>query len=83
MIVLAQLDARYFKEISGYTQWSLEFAVFRRGDPEPVAESVHANFWGRSVNVEAHLEAGQYVVHVRLDRRMIRQKVGLSTPALP
>lgn len=74
VVVLAQLDARYFREISGYSQWSLEFILFKRDEPEPLGTSVHSNFWGRSVNLEVHLEKGDYVVHVRMDRRAIRQK---------
>jgi len=74
IIVLAQVDSRYFKEISGYSQWSLEFALFARGGSEPLAESTHSIFWGRSVNLEIELDAGEYVVHVRMDRRMHRQK---------
>lgn len=66
VIVLAQLDARYFKEISGYSQWSLEFVLFKKDDPEPLGASLHSNFWGRSVNLELELEAGEYVVHVRV-----------------
>ncbi|KAJ1300138.1 hypothetical protein OPQ81_011891 [Rhizoctonia solani] len=77
VIVLSQLDDRYFSEISGYSQWTLEFVVYRRGAPadDPYAGSAHTIFWRRSVNVElGNLEAGDYVVHVRLDRRHIRNR---------
>lgn len=74
VIVLAQLDSRSFREISGYSQWSLEFLLFRKDDPEPLGFSVHSHFWGRSVNLEMDLEEGEYVVHVRMDRRAIRNK---------
>ncbi|KAF8695654.1 Cysteine proteinase, partial [Rhizoctonia solani] len=77
VIVLSQLNDRSFSEISGYSQWTLEFVIYRRGDPasEPYASSAHTIFWRRSVNVElGNLEAGEYVVHVRLDRRHIRNR---------
>ncbi|KAH7333018.1 cysteine proteinase [Rhizoctonia solani] len=77
IIVLSQLDDRYFSEISGYSQWTMEFVVYRKGDPasDPYANSAHTIFWRRSVNVElGNLEAGDYVVHVRLDRRHIRNR---------
>ncbi|KEP45949.1 calpain-1 catalytic subunit [Rhizoctonia solani 123E] len=77
VIVLSQLDDRYFSEISGYSQWTLEFMVYQKGAPasEPYASSSHTIFWRRSVNVElGNLEAGDYVVHVRLDRRHIRNR---------
>lgn len=64
IIVLAQLDSRYFKEISGYSQWSLEFMLFKKDDNEPLGVSVHGSFWGRSVNLELDLEEGDYVVQV-------------------
>ncbi|KAG9095718.1 hypothetical protein FRC07_011043, partial [Ceratobasidium sp. 392] len=77
VIVLSQLDDRYFAEISGYSQWTLEFVIYRKDAPasEPYASSSHTIFWRRSVNVELDdLEAGEYVVHVRLDRRHIRNR---------
>ncbi|CAE6435973.1 unnamed protein product [Rhizoctonia solani] len=77
VIVLSQLNDRHFSEISGYSQWTLEFVVYRKGAPasDPYTSSAHTIFWRRSVNVElGNLEAGDYVVHVRLDRRHIRSK---------
>ncbi|QRV99623.1 calpain family cysteine protease [Ceratobasidium sp. AG-Ba] len=53
VIVLSQLDDRYFSEISGYSQWTLEFVIYRKGAPADEPE---------------------YVVHVRLDRRHIRNR---------
>lgn len=66
VIVLAQQDTRYFAAISGYSTWSLDFTLFRAGDTEPLATASHSRFWGRSVQLEAELEAGEYVVHVGL-----------------
>jgi hypothetical protein len=98
VIVLSQLDDRYFSEISGYSQWTLEFVVYRKGRfcillpaetypvtdapaSDPYASSAHTIFWRRSINVELdNLEAGDYVVHVRLDRRHIRNRVSLIWP---
>lgn len=77
VIVLSQLDDRYFPEISGYAMWSLDFVVYRKGAPaeEPYTRASHNVYWRRSVNVELdNLEAGEYVVHVRLDREHQRPK---------
>ncbi|KAG8743739.1 hypothetical protein FRC12_014972, partial [Ceratobasidium sp. 428] len=77
VIVLSQLDDRYFSELSGYSMWSMDFVVYKQGAPaeEPYTRSTHTVFWRRSVNVELdHLEAGDYVVHVRLDRDKLREK---------
>ncbi|KAG8728397.1 hypothetical protein FRC11_011156, partial [Ceratobasidium sp. 423] len=77
VIVLSQLDDRYFSAVSGYWNWSLEFAVYRKDAPatEQYAVSEHTVLWRRNVHVElGQLEAGDYVVHVRLDRDMSRSK---------
>ncbi|KAJ7853681.1 hypothetical protein B0H14DRAFT_2757997 [Mycena olivaceomarginata] len=69
IIVLSQLDSRYFKHISGSFEWTFDFLLFKRGQTEPHAVSSHPRFYSRSVNLERVLDAGDYVVHVRLDRR--------------
>ncbi|CAE6493781.1 unnamed protein product [Rhizoctonia solani] len=76
-IVLSQLNSRCFNEISGYNDWSLDFVVYRKGAPseEHYTRSYHNWFWQRSASVELdNLEAGDYVLHVRLDRRHTRKK---------
>lgn len=77
VIVLAQLDGRYSEEFSGHYRWSLDFAVFPKSfEPrEPLGGSIHSNLWSRSVKMEVDLpHAGEYVVHVRLDRSLKRSK---------
>ncbi|KAK0497318.1 hypothetical protein EDD18DRAFT_149737 [Armillaria luteobubalina] len=66
VIVLSQLDNRYFKPISGRSYWTFDFVVFKKGNKDVITQSSVSV--GRSVNVELELEAGSYVVHVRLDR---------------
>ncbi|CAE6382076.1 unnamed protein product [Rhizoctonia solani] len=76
-IVLSQLNDRFFTDISGYNQWSIDFVVYRKGAPfdEPYTRSYHNHFWTRVVSVELNnLEAGEYILHVRLDRRYQRKK---------
>lgn len=65
MIVLSQLDTRYFSDISGRSGWSLDFVMYKQGETEVLAESLHARYFSRSVNLELQLDAGEYVVHVR------------------
>ncbi|KAJ7613033.1 hypothetical protein FB45DRAFT_993113 [Roridomyces roridus] len=74
VIVLSQLDTRYFSDISGRSRWSLDFALYKQGETEMLAQSVHARYFSRSVNLEIQLEAGEYVVHVRIDRQYWREK---------
>jgi hypothetical protein len=70
IIVVSQLDARYFKEISGMSMWSLDFVLAKRGEKEPIAESASAMLYSRSVNLEMDLDAGEYVVYVSLSNKM-------------
>ncbi|KAJ7113978.1 hypothetical protein C8R44DRAFT_676421 [Mycena epipterygia] len=70
VIVLSKLDDRYFSDISGNSCWTFDFVLFKKGEKEIVAESSLTRFYLRSVNVEVQLEEGEYVVHVRLDRRV-------------
>ncbi|KAG8874197.1 hypothetical protein FRB97_006084 [Tulasnella sp. 331] len=104
VIVLAQLDGRYFEEFSGHYRWSLDFAVYSKahltpeessvdahpgqlmstGQPvisdDALGSAIHSCFWDRSVKCEIDLpHAGEYVVHVRLDRSLKRTKDWLST----
>ncbi|KAJ7693200.1 hypothetical protein B0H17DRAFT_1010276 [Mycena rosella] len=74
IIVLSQLDSRFFTDISGRSYWSFDFLLFQRGQTEPLAMSSQPRFYSRSVNLELELEAGDYVVHVRLDRNIQREK---------
>ncbi|KAK0441733.1 uncharacterized protein EV420DRAFT_1649976 [Desarmillaria tabescens] len=68
VIVLSQLNNRYFKPISGFLHWTFDFAVFKKGEKDIIAQSSASRVLARSINVELDLEAGSYVVHVRLDR---------------
>ncbi|KAF8877904.1 cysteine proteinase [Infundibulicybe gibba] len=72
VIVLSKLDERYFEEISSPYAWSFDFVLFRKGETTPLATSFHSRFYTRSVNLETTLDAGEYVVHVRLDRKHVR-----------
>ncbi|KAK7052859.1 hypothetical protein VNI00_004178 [Paramarasmius palmivorus] len=74
LIVLSQLDNRYFKRISGRCAWRFDFLLYREGDDEYLAESAHSRFKSRSINLEIDLEAGDYVVHVRLDRLVLQDE---------
>ncbi|KAF9038122.1 hypothetical protein BJ165DRAFT_1408041 [Panaeolus papilionaceus] len=71
IIVLSQLDERYFRDLIGTTEWTLDFVVVKEGEEEPIAESNHSQFWQRSVNADIELEAGKYYVYARLDRTFV------------
>ncbi|KAF9009891.1 hypothetical protein BDQ17DRAFT_1406138 [Cyathus striatus] len=68
VIVLSQLDRRYFDFIAGRSRWCLDFVLVKEGEKKPRAVSNHAWYNTRSVNLEVELEAGKYYVYVRIDR---------------
>ncbi|KAK0488665.1 hypothetical protein IW261DRAFT_1639013 [Armillaria novae-zelandiae] len=78
VIVLSQLDNRYFTPISGRSYWAFDFVVFKKGNKDVLTQSSVSGFLARSVNVELDLEAGSYVVHVRLDRVVYRPSTYLQ-----
>jgi hypothetical protein len=61
------MDERYFTGLGGRSYWHFAFTVFKKGQSEPVTDSVGMAFRGalRSDHVELDLEKGTYVVHVR------------------
>ncbi|KAK7017663.1 calpain catalytic domain-containing protein [Favolaschia claudopus] len=69
ILVLSQLDGRYYKGISPPCYWNFDFVLFKRGDKEPVDSSAHSRFVSRSVSLEfPELAQGDYIVHCRLDK---------------
>ncbi|KAH7322206.1 hypothetical protein B0J17DRAFT_772780 [Rhizoctonia solani] len=76
-IVLSRLNDRAFEDISGYNDWSMDFVVYRKGASSEAryVRSNHNWLWQRVASVELdNLEAGDYVLHVRLDREHYRSK---------
>lgn len=71
VIVLAQLDKRYFYFLESYCNFSLQFNIYEKGENEPVASSTHHGLWDRSVNVETDLKAGEYVVQASIAHMII------------
>ncbi|KAJ7051144.1 cysteine proteinase [Mycena amicta] len=69
VVVLSQLDVRFFKGISPPCYWNFDFVLYRRGQKAPVDMSPHSRYTSRSVCLEfPELEAGEYIVHCRLDK---------------
>lgn len=71
VIVLAQLDTRFFQELSGVELYNLEFTVYplvegvSEEPPLAIGGSLHSSYWKRSVKMETdELKKGDYVVHV-------------------
>ncbi|KAJ7758809.1 cysteine proteinase [Mycena maculata] len=75
VIVLSQLDGRYFKGVASPCYWNFDFILYRRGQKEPIDMSSHSRFTSRSVSLEFQkLEEGEYIVHCRLDQVPFSEK---------
>ena len=75
VIVLSQLERRFYRDISGRASWTMDFCLVKEGEEDIIAESSHSDFYQRSVYLEAELDKGDYVVYVRLDRTLDRNEV--------
>lgn len=78
VIVLQQIDNRYFRDHSGWLVYHFDFVLFKKGSKEPIARPVKTEPLSRSVILEVKLEPGDYVVHARLDMDQMRQEVRYS-----
>ena len=70
MVVLSQLDRKYYRDLAGKASWSMDFALVKQGETEPIVEVVHSEIYTSNVNAEVELEAGTYLVYVRLNRQL-------------
>lgn len=67
VIVLAQLDDRYFRGLEGQYRFVLSFRLHKAGHEDYLVRSEIPYRMRRGVNVEMELESGEYEVRVRLD----------------
>ena len=75
VIVLSQLERRFYRDISGRASWTMDFCLVKEGEEDTIAESAHSDFYQRSVHLEVDLDKGTYIVYVRLDRTLDRNEV--------
>lgn len=67
VIVLSQLDQRYFCGLEGQYSFELSFRVHKAGEEDYIVRS-HGNYWmRRSVTAELELEAGEYHVLMKVE----------------
>ncbi|KAJ3475010.1 hypothetical protein NLI96_g12118 [Meripilus lineatus] len=72
VIVLQQIDTRYFRDHSGWLAYLFDFVLFKKGSKEPIARPVKTSPLNRSVSIEIDLEPGDYVVQARIDIAQMR-----------
>ncbi|KAB5539459.1 calpain family cysteine protease [Coniochaeta sp. 2T2.1] len=67
VLVLSQLDDRYFRGLEGQYRFELSFRLHPAGEEDYVVRSQTTYRMNRSVNVELELEPGEYHVLVKID----------------
>jgi len=71
VLVLSQLDDRYFRGLEGPYKFSLSFRVHKAGADDYLVRSQSGSRMTRSTNVELDLEAGEYHVLVKIDAQRL------------
>ncbi|OXV08572.1 hypothetical protein Egran_03665 [Elaphomyces granulatus] len=69
VIVLSQLDTRYFRGLEGEYHFSLQFRLEKEGEEEYIVRSRNGYSMTRSVNSEITLEPGRYTILVKVTAR--------------
>lgn len=67
VIVLSQLDTRYFRGLEGQYSFQLSFRVHKAGHEDYVVRSQLHHRLRRSISVELDLEAGDYDIRIKID----------------
>ncbi|KAI0007419.1 hypothetical protein F4779DRAFT_591954 [Xylariaceae sp. FL0662B] len=67
VLVLSQLDDRYYRGLEGQYRFELNFRLHKAGQADYVVRSISPYCQTRSVNVELELEAGEYAVLLKID----------------
>ncbi|QYS95545.1 Calpain-like protease [Trichoderma simmonsii] len=79
VIVLAQLDDRYFRGLHGQYKFELAFRVHKAGHEDYLVRSQAPYRMRRSVNVELDLEAGDYDIRVKIDAARLDRILPIET----
>jgi hypothetical protein len=66
VIVLSQLDSRYFRGLAGEYSFVLKFRVQKEGEEDYIVRSHSSHLMGRSVNAEIDLDPGRYHVLMKI-----------------
>ncbi|KAI3322591.1 hypothetical protein HD806DRAFT_500471 [Xylariaceae sp. AK1471] len=67
VLVLSQLDDRYYRGLEGQYRFELNFRLHKKGQEDYVVRSISPYCQNRSVNVELELEAGDYTVLMKIN----------------
>ncbi|RYO77665.1 hypothetical protein DL762_005728 [Monosporascus cannonballus] len=67
VLVLSQLDDRYYRGLEGQYRFELNFRLHKTGQEDYVVRTISPYCQNRSVNVELELEAGEYAVLLKIN----------------
>ncbi|KAI1428675.1 hypothetical protein F5Y12DRAFT_682579 [Xylaria sp. FL1777] len=67
VLILSQLDDRYYRGLEGQYRFELNFRLHKRGQEDYVVRSIAPYRHTRSVNVELELEEGEYTVLMKVN----------------
>ncbi|KAL5482317.1 hypothetical protein ACEPAI_8911 [Sanghuangporus weigelae] len=74
ILILSKSDSRFYYPVAGSSTWSFDFKLFKKGEEDELASSDSMMGLARSSKLHIHLDEGEYVVHVRLDRRIDKKR---------
>lgn len=84
IIVLAKMNDGAFRSLKEKFSFTFEFCVVKVGDPVPLATGVADTPWSRSGSLELEIDAGSYVVYVKIIRsRVLNPKEDYADWNLP
>ncbi|KAF2837664.1 cysteine proteinase [Patellaria atrata CBS 101060] len=66
VIVLSQLDERYWRGLEGEYEFHLQFRLHKEGEDDYIVRSNRAYYMRRSVSTELDLDAGNYTVLLKI-----------------
>ncbi|EED22037.1 calpain-like protein [Talaromyces stipitatus ATCC 10500] len=66
VVVLSQLDTRYFRGLEGEYDFTLQFRLQKEGEEDYIVRSSTNYMMSRSVNTDITLDAGKYCVLVKV-----------------
>ncbi|KAI8964309.1 cysteine proteinase [Daldinia sp. FL1419] len=78
VIVLSQLDERYYRGLEGQYRFELNFRLHKNGQEDYVVRSISSIRLNRSVNVELELEEGEYTVLLKIDATRNMEKLPIE-----
>lgn len=66
VVVMSQLDTRYFRGLEGEYDFTLQFRLQKEGEEDYIVRSTTNYMMSRSVNTDITLDAGRYCVLVKV-----------------